>query len=306
MGRMRAKKQLAAAFFACCIASFAFAQEDQPPSAYPVPEQAAAEPAPVESARLALDAAETSAERHRREITEEASAQLFHMDLWGSDASLYINGYWKGSLSVNWGIANSPLGTAPESDDSPLLFTQEADLTLSLWLWQKWFLEVSFLDDYDVNTYRAGYQGFPGETVQYVGIGNTGLDFPVFPYLDLGGDSPSSLGIYGRFGSDTLTFHTLVRYDAAAREERTFVGNRERSFSTLSPDKPVRGKSFVLPDENIPSAPVVYFEDKNGGLSGGGRRWRLANPSEYAVSARYGVVELVREAPGMVAVSYPG
>ncbi|MDR1142851.1 MAG: hypothetical protein LBK77_01375, partial [Spirochaetaceae bacterium] len=39
---------------------------------------------------------------------------------------------------------------------------------------------------------------------------------------------------------------------------------------------------------------------------GGGRRWRLANPSEYAVSARYGVVELVREAPGMVAVSYPG
>ncbi|MDR1306652.1 MAG: hypothetical protein LBK74_03660 [Treponema sp.] len=305
MGRRKVKKQLAAAFFACCIASFAFAQE--PPAAAPAPsEQTAAEPAPVESARLALDAAETSAERHRREITEEASAQLFHMDLWGSDVSLYINGYWKGSLSVNWGIANSPLGTAPESDDSPLLFTQEADLTLSLWLWQKWFLEVSFLDDYDVNTYRAGYQGFPGETVQYVGIGNTGLDFPVFPYLDLGGDSPSSLGVYGRFGSDTLTFHTLVRYDAAAREERTFVGNRERSFSTLSPDKPIRGKSFVLSDENIPSTPVVYFEDKNGGLSGGGRRWRLANPSEYAVSARYGVVELVREAPGMVAVSYPG
>jgi hypothetical protein len=300
MGRRGAKKQILVAFLVCCIASLGFAQEDSPPGPLPGPA------APGESARLALETAETSAEKHRREITEEASAQLFHMDLWGADVSFYINGYWKGSLSVNWGIANSPLGTTPESDDSPLLFTQEADLTLSLWLWQKWFLEVSFLDDYDLNTYRAGYQGFPGETVQYVGVGNTGLDFPVFPYLDLGGDSPSSLGVYGRFGSDTFTFHTLVRYDAAAREERTFVGNRERSFSTLSPDKPIRGKSFVLPDENIPAVPAVYFEDKNGGLSGGGRRWRTANPSEYAVSARYGLVELVREAPGMVAVSYPG
>ncbi|MDR2144575.1 MAG: hypothetical protein LBP29_09420, partial [Treponema sp.] len=164
---------------------------------------------------------------------------------------------------------------------------------------------VSFLDDYDLNTYRAGYQGFPGETVQYVGVGNTGLDFPVFPYLDLGGDSPSSFGVYGRFGSGDLSFHSLVRYDAAAREERIFVGDRERSFSNLSPDKPLRGLSFVLPDAPV-STPVVYFEDKNGGLSGGGRKWRLAAPSEYAASGTNGIVELAREPTGMVAVSYPG
>ncbi|MDR2314716.1 MAG: hypothetical protein LBE02_09325 [Spirochaetaceae bacterium] len=257
-------------------------------------------------ARLALDGAETSPERHRREIAEEASSQLFNMNVWDTEVSLFIKGYWKGALSLNWGIASGPLGTAPESDDSPLLFTQEADLTLSLWIWEKWFLEVSFLDDYDLNTYRAGYQGLPGEPVQYAGIGNTGLDFPAFPYLDLGGDSPSSFGFYGRFGSGELAFHTLLRYDAAAREERTFVGNRERNFSTLTPDKTLRGRSFVLPQENIPSVPVVYLEDKNGSLSGGSRRWRLAGPSEYAVSARHGLVELVREHSGMVAVSYAG
>jgi hypothetical protein len=257
-------------------------------------------------ARLAREGAETSPERHRREIAEEASSQLFNMNVWDTEVSLFIKGYWKGSLSLNWGITNSPLGTAPESDDSPILFTQEADLTLSLWIWEKWFLEVSFLDDYDLNTYRAGYQGLPGEPVQYAGIGNTGLDFPAFPYLDLGGDSSSSFGFYGRFGSGELSFHTLLRYDAAAREERTFVGNRERNFSTLTPDKTLRGRSFILPRENIPSVPVVYLEDKNGGLSGGSRRWRLAGPSEYAVSARHGLVELVREHSGMVAVSYPG
>ena len=254
----------------------------------------------------AINAAETAADRHRREITEEVSAQLFNMDIWDTNVSLFLGGYWKGSIHVNWGLANSPLGTVPETNDSPLLFTQEADLTLSLWIWQKWFLEVSFIDNYNLNTYRAGYQGFLGETIQYAGVGNTGLDFPVFPYLDLGGDSPSSFGVYGRFGSENLTFHVLVRYDAAAREERIFVGNRERSFSTMVPDKPLRGRSFVLPDENINSIPVVYFEDKDGPLLGGGRRWRIANPSEFAVSAYYGLVELVREPRGMVAVSYNG
>jgi len=256
------------------------------------------------SIQRVLDAGETSAERHRKEIAEEASSRLFNMDIFNTNVSLFISGHWKGSLSFNWGIANSSLGTAPNSENAPVLFTQETDLTLSLWIWQKWFLEASFVDGYDVNTYRAGYQGFPGETVQYVGAGNTGLDFPVFPYLDLGGDSTSSFGIYGRFGSDDLAFHTLFRYDAAAREERIFVGNRERNFSNLMPNKPLRGRSFVLPDENIASVPVVYLEDKDGDLSDGTRRWRRARPSEYATSARYGTVELVREHSGMVAVSY--
>jgi len=267
---------------------------------------AAAAEASNRSIQRVLEAGETSAERHRQEITEEAGSRLFNMDIFNTDVSLFISGFWKGSLSFNWGIANTLLGTAPNSENAPVLFTQETDLTLSLWIWQKWFLEASFVDGYDVNTYRAGYQGLPGETVQYVGAGNTGLDFPVFPYLDLGGDSSSSFGIYGRFGSDDLAFHTLFRYDAAVREERIFVGNRERNFSNLIPNKPLRGRSFVLPDENIASVPVVYFEDKEGDLFDGPRRWRLAKPSEYAASARYGTVELSLEPQGMVAVSYGG
>ncbi|MDR2767779.1 MAG: hypothetical protein LBB82_05570 [Treponema sp.] len=259
-----------------------------------------------ESARRALNTSETGTERHRREIAEEASSELFNMGLGDSEVSLFMSGYWKASLSLNWGFASSPLGAAPQSNDSPLLFTQEADLTLSLWLRERWFLEVSFLDDYDLNTYRAGYQGLPGETIQYVGVGNTGLDFPVFPYLDLGGDSKSSFGAYGRFGSETTQFHALIRYDAAAREERTFVGDRERSYSSMTPDNPLRGRSFVLPKANIAGEVRVYFEDKDGPFSGGGKRWRLARASEYAVSSREGILELVRQPSGMAAVYYEG
>lgn len=248
----------------------------------------------------------TDLEQRRRAILHEADSQLVRMSIYDSEVSLLMNGFWKGKLEFNWGLSSGPLGTAADSGDSPLLFTQEADLTLSLWLRQKWFLEVSFLDEYSLNTYRAGYQGFPGETVQYAGVGNAGLEFPVFPYLDLGGDSPSSFGGYGRFGAGNLTFHTVVRYDAAAREERVFLGGRERTFSTLPPENTLRGISFVLPHREV-SGLSVYFEDKEGDIAetpDTGRRWRLARPSEYAAGGVLGIVELVREARGMIAVSY--
>jgi hypothetical protein len=105
-------------------------------------------------------------ERLSNFIREEDRSEFFSYKIGDSDVSLDVSGFWKGSLSVNWGLSHSELGLEAASPDSPLLFTQEADLTLSLWIRDRWFLEASFLDDYDINTYRAGYQGLPGETVQ--------------------------------------------------------------------------------------------------------------------------------------------
>jgi hypothetical protein len=261
------------------------------------------------------EAPELDVDAEKRRITNEAASELAALELGDSSVSLFMSGYWKGSLQANWGIAFTPLGTTAISGDSPLLFTQETDLTLSLWIRERWFVEASFVDDYDLNTYRAGYQGLEGEVIQYAGVGNTGLDFPKFPYLDLGGDSPSSFGFYGRFGTPDLSFHTLVRYDAAAREERVFVGDRERTYGYLDLSRPLRGVSFVLPRDNIPAVPEVYIQDEKGPLTGSiGGKWRRAEASEYAASARYGLLDLrlgsytggSAEPQGMVAVYYPG
>lgn len=242
----------------------------------------------------------------RREIAEEASPELFSISLYDADVSLFLTGFWKNSVQINWGLSKNQFGWSIAQSDAPILFTQEADLTLSLWIKERWFVETNFREGHDINTYRAGYQGREGDFVRYAGVGNTGLDFPLFPYLDLGGDSVSSLGFYGAFGDGPLSLHTLFRYDAAEREERVFTGGRERTYTPLSVAAVLRGVSFVLPDINIAELPVVYFEDNDGSLSGGGRRWRLARPSEAAVSARDGLVELIETPKGMVAVSYPG
>ena len=261
------------------------------------------------AAEEALPAPALNVEELRTRFANEAKAEIASFSLGAAEVSLSVSGFWKGSLQSSLGFAITPIGTNAVSPDSPVLFMQEADLTLDLWIIDKWFVEASVLDNLDnwtFNTYRAGYSGFPGEIVQYAGIGNIGLDFPVFPYLDLGGDSPSSFGFYGHFSGGPFNFHALFRWDQAAREERTFIGGRERSFTYLSPRNYERARSFVLPDTYIDSPPQVYVEDEKGGLRDEyNRRWRLLGPSEYSAGGVSGLVEISQSRQeGMVAVSY--
>jgi len=248
---------------------------------------------------------ELDIEELRRRIYGEAPGELMGYSLGDSEVSLFLTGMWMGTLQGNLGFSLSPLGLTFASPETPLLFKQEVDLSLSLWINDRWFLEANFQDDHTLNTYRAGYQGLSGEFLQYAGIGNTGLDFPAFVYLDLGGDSPSSFGFYSRFGSNALTFHTLLRYDTASREEKVFSGGRERTSSDISPQNFVRVMSFVLPDKDIDSEIIVFIEDESGNIiDNNGRRWRYAQSGEYWTSGRQGLLELNVRPNGMVAVSY--
>ena len=229
----RLGKKLLCGLFLCVSIAILAAEEDAPANedggTFAEINPAAEKPKPAP----ALDTEEL-----RRRFGNEAKSELAAFQLRDAEVSLSVSGFWKGSLQGNLGFAAGPLGTYAVSPDSPVLFTQEADLTLDLWILKKWFVEASVLDNMDnlaFSTARAGYRGLPGEAVQYAGIGNTGLDFPVFPYLDLGGDSASSVGFYGNFAGGPFNFHALLRWDQAAREERTFVGGRERTFTYLPP-----------------------------------------------------------------------
>jgi hypothetical protein len=237
---------------------------------------------------------------------EENGTVIFSWNNPKTGVSLFLNGYWDWQLTGSAGIVADPFRWGPAAVP-PVLFTQQADLTLALWIRERWFVEGRFQEDAKLNTYRAGFQGKSGDTLRYLGIGNTGLDFPAYPYLNLGGTTPASIGVYGQFGSDTFQLHGLFRYDDAVREERVFSGGREQFESYLPPEAAYRAVSFVLPDDGLAAVPVVYLEDKDGALAGSdGRRWRQAAADEYAASAAAGLVELASPADGRVAVYYPG
>ncbi|MCA1950525.1 MAG: hypothetical protein LDL24_08125 [Treponema sp.] len=301
--------------FAILFASPALAQNDNP------------SPAVVQGSSLsttATDPGGLSSIPSRQ--AEEASPSLFNLSRNDSSVNLLLQGSWEAGLTAQGGLALTDLGLQAAATNNPLLFTQKADLTLSLWIRDRWFLEASFLDNYDLNTYRAGYQGTLNEKLQYAGVGNTGLDFPRFPYLDLGGSSPSSFGFYTRWlfadilrgekisqpgdasAQDSqskslkpqnsskqpqLTVHGMVRYDGAKLKEKNYIGSREISTNSIELSSMVRGYSFVLPDESLDTVPVLYIEDPKGDqIDEYGSRWRLALASEYAASARYGIIEI--------------
>jgi len=250
-------------------------------------------------------AAELSMDELRRRILNEDPREFMRHSLGDASVVLFLTGSWKGELLGNLGFFVSPVGTGFASPETPLLFKQEVDLTMALWINERWFVEANFLDDSSQNTYRAGYQGQPGNFLQYAGIGNTGLDFPSFPYMDLGGDSPASFGFYSRFGLENLSVHALIRYDTASREERTFTGSRERTYTDVSPADSVHGVSFVLPDIQIESDIIVYIEDVRGAIvEPNGRRWRIAPSSEYAFSREHGLLEMSIRPDTMIAVAY--
>lgn len=237
---------------------------------------------------------------------EEASPTLINLSRTDSAVTLLLQGSWEAGLSAQGGLSLTEFGLQAAATNNPLLLTQKADLTLNLWIRDHWFVEASFLDNYDINTYRAGYQGGEADPLQYVGIGNTGLDFPAFPYVDLGGSSPSSFGVYNRWqftdrgtqkNPSGLLLHGILRYDGAKLEEKTFIGTRAVTESRLELSDMLRGYAFILPDDNLDTVPVLYVEDPSGDqvdeLNG---RWRLAKTSEYAASARYGLLELTSAA----------
>ncbi|MFA6505111.1 MAG: hypothetical protein WCT14_03375 [Treponemataceae bacterium] len=239
------------------------------------------------------------------ESRSEAPSTLLSVDIEKGEAELFIGGSWKGEIVAASGIALTGLGASLSQTDSPFLFTQTIDLTVSATILKHWFVEATFLDDYALNTYRAGYLGAEGDAIRYVGIGNVGLDFPAFPYADISGGTPSSFGAYAAFGAGPLTLHALVRYDAATREEKTYVGSSERTISDISPAKRLRGRAFALPDRNLDAVPVVYLEDTEGTISGSdGRKYRSATATEAAGSAMLGLVELASTPTGRVVVAY--
>ncbi|MCL2374731.1 MAG: hypothetical protein FWC65_05770, partial [Treponema sp.] len=97
-----------------------------------------------------------------RMFTEEAPRELVDIDLDDPAVSLHISGRWRATLQAGWGMALTPLGSTVISDSAPL-FTQEGDLTLSLWIRDRWFVEAGFVDNSALNTYRAGFQGREGD-----------------------------------------------------------------------------------------------------------------------------------------------
>ncbi|MCK5735364.1 MAG: hypothetical protein KAH21_02755, partial [Spirochaetaceae bacterium] len=247
-------------------------------------------------------------ETDESQLSTEASAYLLDLKLGDSDVSLLWEGYWRMSFVTGGSFGKRTAETIYPGLAQGTAFFQEPDVTITLWINNRWFLETTFLEGFERNTYRAGYVGQKDEFVREVTLGNAGVNATSYAEIDVPAPRYNTPGIVAKFGTAKSEHELLIRYDPTEADKKLFQGEFEVKTQDIGLPDFIEGKYFILPDENISNV-TVYLEDRLGtisGLDGHGttRRYRLAEPAEYYVDNASGLVVLDIPHEGQVAVYY--
>ena len=242
------------------------------------------------------------------EAGEAAQPYLLDFKLGESDVDLIWDGYWRMSLVVGGSFGRRGDRNRFQGLREGVSFFQEPDLTISLWLNNRWFLEASFLEGFERNTYRAGYRGHEGEFVQEVVVGSAGVDAASYGGIKVPRPRRNTPGISAKFAAERSKHEFLLRYDPTETGSTVFQGPYRVRTGKISLADFIEGRFFILPDTGV-RAVSVYLEDKQGGItgidgSGTQRRYRAAEPVQYTVDAERGLVELEAAHKGRVLVYY--
>jgi len=238
----------------------------------------------------------------------EDSAYLIDTKLNDADVELIWDGYWRIRLTAGGAFGKKDSQNIYPELQRGVTFTQEPDLTLSLWLNRRWFIETIFQGSLERNRYRGGYVGQEDEFVQEVIIGNSDVSAASYAGVRVPSPHEGTPGISAKFLTPKSKHEILLRFDPTDPRKKVFQGQYEVSVQDIGLMEFIEGKYFILPDENI-SNTTVYLEDRYGtvvGRDGLGneRRYRLARNAEYFVDEQNGLLELRASHDGQVIVYY--
>ncbi len=252
---------------------------------------------------------------------EEAPEALFEFEVGDAEVDFYLAGTWRASLFGSAGLLVYPDGSVVMSPFPGLevdrLFQQVPDLTFSVWLLNRFFLEASLIGDFfegdysyfDQNYILMGYIGAEDEFLKRVLIGNRDVGIDPYPFIDVPEAGLSSLGAMAEMGTETTNHQLLLRYDNNEPGDLTFIGKNLVSEQVLPLSSYARGRFFKLPDANVDNL-KVYIQDPEGSYSGVDvssgdiYRYRLATVDDAVLSSENGTVFLKESAEGGVLVYY--
>ncbi len=240
---------------------------------------------------------------------EEAPLSLFSSKIGDADVDFLLSGYWKTSLQGGFGLSWNSEGSGITSTPFPgfsgtPVFSQEPDITLSLWLKKQYFFETSFVDNYALNTILFGYNAADeNDFLQKVRIGNTDIGLGTFSLLTIPAASTDSLGAMAMFKGPNSRHQITVRFDPAQKAEKSFVGNYEVQDIRIPLSNYMRGSFFILPDKDVENL-RVYIEDASGSYTDGTSFYRLATADDAIISAKEGYVFFYTPQNSKIAVHY--
>lgn len=246
-------------------------------------------------------------------LPPEDPEELFDIQVGDQEADVFVQGKWESSLAGATGLAILPEPvdgsrlvfpyTFPGLD--PPLFINAVDLTISVWLFEHYYLEATVIDELELGTLVFGYQGPEDAFLRDVRVGTDSFAMESYPYLNQTRGEEPAFGAYLRAEGPGNRHELLLQYQAAEGQRDVYLGRRLLNERVIDPASYLRGRFFVLPDGNVEN-PIVYLEDPEGEITGSdGRSYRRARlGSEAVISAAEGRLTLPERPAGRVLVSY--
>ena len=141
---------------------------------------------------------------------KEAPTTIFSTKLGSADVDLSLLGSWTAGVSFGAGLLLAPGLPAQALDSFPaidqgFIFSQTPDITITLELLKRFYLNVSVLGNFSNNTIQLGYKGAPNEPLQSVVVGNTGVAIPSSQLVQIPSQPFGSLGAMSQF-TGTMIF----------------------------------------------------------------------------------------------------
>jgi hypothetical protein len=238
---------------------------------------------------------------------EEAPEHIFDLDLGGVDTDIFWEGFWRYSLSYGTGYEiDSGEFIFPQAYpglQQGLEFSQEPDFFLSVLLMNHYFLETSFTQGYDKNTYAMGYVGDESTSLKEVRIGNAGIGIGEYEGIDVSSPKYNTPGIMASFETTRSRHEIMVRYDPTEMETKEFLGEYEIDGETLELSSFQDGQNFILPNTNISNL-TVYQQSSTGEYTGSDGRRYTSRDIAYTADLTDGFVNLQDASSGRVLVYY--
>jgi hypothetical protein len=246
----------------------------------------------------------------------EAPAAIFDQKLGDVGVVLDADGTWTTQLSAGWGSGYSSDGSVLPAQGYPgyehgVVFTQVPDFSLTLKLMERYYLEVAYRGSLDDRSFLLGYQGQPGEFVQWVKLGNASFSVPGRAGTTLAAGRRGAPAAGAAFSVGNVDLEFLARYEDGTRETKTYQGYREVDAQTVAIDAWIRNRFFRLPGAPV-SGVQVLVADPAGSLVGtpsGGTAavtYRVATATEAVVDTAAGEIRLPATATKRYLVTWSG
>ncbi|MBU0934857.1 MAG: hypothetical protein KKI09_00035 [Spirochaetes bacterium] len=226
----------------------------------------------------------------------EAPTSILSLARNDDNVELLMQGFWDISFLSDGSLALSAADGAAFSAQA-LLFKQLPDLYVLLTLNQKWQFETRVTETVSDLLFSLGYFGDDEEIIQEARLGNSEINFPVWPGFNFSALT-GAFGLKGQFSwrQQKTRLFAMLRWDTIQNHTRRFIGTTPDEAQYIEIQQWLRGKSFILPG-NPPFTAVRLFL-----LQGGSRR--ELGPAEYSLSLATGSILLDKTATGQLFADY--